>query len=208
MVHITFAHYPKGGEPYPNGILFIAERPGHSPLEIAPADPFAVVVTASPREFSTTSSTVPAGKLGLRLRPFATVPTPEAPASANRESQRHNTSGVTWQRRAISALATPSPAHSKARARITFRRGSVVDPSIRSSPGMMVRGSDDKSGTGFALRRSKWRLGKPKGTQYGATGHRYRTSEVAHHSAVCRTWFNHAIISLTTSSRLVSVNTS
>jgi hypothetical protein len=74
---------------------------------------------------------VPAGKLGLRPRPFATVPTPEVPSSAKRDRQRRTASGVTWQRLAISALATPSPAHSKARAWTTFRCGSVVEAAIR-----------------------------------------------------------------------------
>jgi hypothetical protein len=63
-----------------------------------------------------TSATVPAGSDGLRPRPLAITSMPSTPFSAKRVRQRRIASESTPERRAISWLLVPSPAHSKARA--------------------------------------------------------------------------------------------
>ena len=80
-----------------------------------------------------TSSTVPAGRLGLRPRPFAILPTPAMPSALNRERQRRTVSDSTPQRRAISSLATPSHAHKRPCAWITCRCDNDVEAAIRSN---------------------------------------------------------------------------
>jgi hypothetical protein len=52
----------------------------------------------------------------LRPRPFAIVPTPATPRSANRFRHRRTASESTPERRAISSFATHSAAHNNARA--------------------------------------------------------------------------------------------
>jgi len=78
----------------------------------------------------TISATVPLGKAGLRPRPFAITPTPSAPFSANRARHRRTVSESTSHRRAISWLARPCAAHSKALAWTTVRCGDVAEAAI------------------------------------------------------------------------------
>lgn len=81
------------------------------PMDRGVSDPSAA---RSKRVSLSTSSTMPAGRPGLRPRPLAMRPNPSAPCSANTDRQRPTAFKSTSQRRAIS-LATPSPAHKRPR---------------------------------------------------------------------------------------------
>jgi len=70
----------------------------------------------SVRVSRSTSPTVPGGSQDLRPRPFGDHPDPGRAFAANRFRHRRTGSGSTPLRRAISSLATPSPAHNNARA--------------------------------------------------------------------------------------------
>jgi hypothetical protein len=91
---------------------------------------------------------VPSGNHDLRPRPAAITPTPPTPRSTNRFRHRRTVSESTAQRRAISSLATPSPAHSNALAWITCRCGNDDERATFSNKPRCSTDTD-KRGAGF-----------------------------------------------------------
>src|SRR5207302_4599720 len=113
------------------------------------------------------SSPVPGGSQDLRPRPLAITPTPAVPLSMNRLRQRRTVSESTALRRAISSLATPSPAHNNARAWTTCRCGNTDEAAIRDNS---ARCSSDTT-NGAAVMTGI--------TQPTATSHRQTTTRPA-----------------------------
>lgn len=69
----------------------------------------------------------------FRPRPGAITPTASTPDASNRRRQRRTVSESTRHLRAISSLATPSPAHNKALACRAVRCDNDIERAIRSN---------------------------------------------------------------------------